>query len=606
MEDLSDRRQLFAGYDEGALPYGQPNRVSTAVTLIFVVAAMALAVVAGLQLRLTLWDRTTDLRTPDDAIRSFATGLDIVRLAKMREGDEAADSGPAAWRDLLGAYLAYYTHVAGQSTHDDQKIDYPPLRLAIVAAWANVARMQHPDVTTYSEEVAGPMIRLNLAFEIAAMAAAFLLVAYWIRRNQLSQFVRPRVPGLPQPSAIPRAAIGGLIAAVLVWFNPAILLEAHAWPQWDVWLVPLYLAAMLYASAEWFFAAGVCVAIGALLNAHMLLVAPIFVLWPIFAGRFGPALRVLGGFALTFSLACGYWLVSGETARIWIAAVVACAACFAPWGYPKRLGISWWIAAAVATGLVIWPWLNVNQVNSIWMGLGLVAMILVAPWWIDKRTVPAWIALVLAAAVVASAVTFGAEWDWVKVGFLNGPKRFVQMATGPASNLPALMAQTYGWKLDQILFTIDSERTGVHWDVTVQAFAIALYCVTLVLCSIGAAIHDRRHNPHLLISLIAPWVLMFTILPQMHERYLIWAAAISAAAVAVSVGWTLLSLLLMVLSTLMIAQYLLQSHNNFAPEALRRISPTHPAIAWMLLLLAGIYLYGAFFPRERKKPVTTK
>jgi hypothetical protein len=62
----------------------------------------------------------------------------------------------------------------------------------------------------------------------------------------------------------------------------------------------------------------------------------------------------------------------------------------------------------------------------------------------------------------------------------------------------------------------------------------------------------------------------------------------------------------MVLSTLMIAQYLLQSHNNFAPEALRRISPTHPAIAWMLLLLAGIYLYGAFFPRERKKPVTTK
>jgi hypothetical protein len=161
------------------------------------------------------------------------------------------------------------------------------------------------------------------------------------------------------------------------------------------------------------------------------------------------------------------------------------------------------------------------------------------------------------------------------------------------------MAQTYGWSIDQILFTVDIERMAIHWDVTARAFAIALYSITLVLCAIGAAIHDRRDDAHLLIALIAPWVLLFAILPQMHERFLVWAAALSAAGIAVSVGWSLLHVLLTSLASLMILHYLLQQHVNVAPQALQKIAPTHPGIAWMLLLIAGVYLYGAFFPRAR-------
>jgi hypothetical protein len=600
VEDVSDRRQFFAAYN-GGTGHERPTRLAGSVTLMLVLALLALAIVGGVQLRTILWNHSTDLRTPDDAVQSFATGLDIVHIAKAHADEDPASPGPAPWRDMLTAYLGYYHRVVDQSHSGQFAIDYPPLRLAIVAAWANVARMQDPDVTAYNDDVAQPMLRLNLAFEIAATAAAFLLVAYWIRRQLLARHARPQYPGLGEPSPLPRAAVGGLIAALLVWFNPPILLEAHVWPQWDVWLVPLYLMAMFYASTEWFFAAGVCLAIGALLKTQMLLVAPVFVLWPLFGGRFSEMLRVLGGFALVLVLVTGFWLVNGEIARIWIAGTVACAACFAPWGYPKRLGISWWIAAAVATGLVIWPWLNANTVQNIWIGLGLAAMILVAPWWIAKKTVPAWIALVLAVAVLASAFTFGAEWDWLKVGFLYGPRRFMQLATGPASNLPALMAQTYGWKIDQILFTIDIERMAVRWDVTVRAFAIALYAISLVLCSIGAAIHDRRNDAHLLISLIAPWVLLFAILPQMHERFLIWAAAISAAALAVSVGWALMHVLMTALSTLMILHYLLQAHANVAPNALQKIAPTHPGLGWMILLIAAMWLYAAFFPRERRK-----
>jgi hypothetical protein len=602
VEDVSDRRQFFAAYDSGAA-YERPSRVAGSAVVMIALAALVLAILGGIQLRAILWNRSSDLRTPDDAAQSFATGLDVVRQAKIHAGDDAKSPGPADWRDLLSAYLGYYHHVAEEAHAGQFATDYPPLRLAIVSAWANVALTQDEDVTAYSDDVAQPMLRLNLAFEIAATAAVFLLVAYWVRRQHLARHTRPQYPGLADPSPLPRAAVGGLIAALLVWFNPSMLLEAHVWPQWDVWLVPLYLLAMFYASTDWFFPAGICLALGALLKTQMLLVAPVFLLWPLFGGRFSEMLRVLAGFAVTIALVAAFWLVKGDIARIWIAGTVACAACFAPWGYPKRLGVSWWIAAAVATGLVIWPWLNANTVQSIWIGLALTAMILVAPWWIAKKTVPAWIALVLVAAIVASAFTFGAEWDWLNVGFLYAPRRFIEMASSATSNVPALMAQTYGWKIDQILFTISSERMAVHWEITVRAFAVALYCITLVLCAIGAAIHDRRNDAHLLISLIAPWVLLFAILPQMHERFLIWAAAISGAGIAVSVGWSLLHILLTALSSLMILHYLLQSHANVAPQALQKIAPTHPGIAWMLLLIAGVYLYGAFFPRERRKVV---
>jgi hypothetical protein len=596
--EVSDRRQFFAAYDSGSA-YERPSRVAGSAVVVIALAVLVVAIFAGIQLRMMLWNRSTDLRTPDDAVQSFATGLDVVRQAKLHAGEDPASSGPASWRDLLPAYLGYYHHVAEQAKDGQFAMDYPPLRLAIVTAWANVARMQDEDVSAYSDDVAQPMLRLNLAFEIAATAAVFLLVAYWIRRRHLARHTRPPYPGLSEPSPLPRAAVIGLIAALFVWFNPPILLEAHAWPQWDVWLVPLYLLAMFYASTDWFFPAGVCLAIGALLKTQMLIVAPVFLLWPLFAGRFSEMLRVLAGFLVIIALVAGYWLVKGEAARIWIAGTVACAVCFAPWGYPKRLGVSWWIAAAVATGLVIWPWLNANTVQSIWIGLVLTAMILVAPWWIAKKTVPAWIALVLVAAIVASAFTFGAEWDWLNVGFVYGPKRFVEMASSATSNVPALMAQTYGWRLDQLLYEHDIERMAVHVTVTVRTLAITIYGVTLVLCAIGAAIHDRRNDSNLLIALIAPWVLLFTLLPQMHERFLIWAAAISAAGVAVSVGWSLLHILLTALSSLMILHYLLQSHANVAQETLQKIAPTHPGIAWMLLLIAGVYLYGAFFPRPR-------
>jgi len=54
----------------------------------------------------------------------------------------------------------------------------------------------------------------------------------------------------------------GLLAAMLMWLNPAILMDANVWPQWDVWVLPPFLLAALLASVEWWFAAGLVFGLG--------------------------------------------------------------------------------------------------------------------------------------------------------------------------------------------------------------------------------------------------------------------------------------------------------------------------------------------------------
>ena len=41
-------------------------------------------------------------------------------------------------------------------------------------------------------------------------------------------------------------------------------------------------------------------------------------------------------------------------------------------------------------------------------------------------------------------------------------------------------------------------------------------------------IKDSVRNSAFLVAISAPWIVMFTVLPQMHERYLVWGAALSA------------------------------------------------------------------------------
>ncbi len=77
-----------------------------------------------------------------------------------------------------------------------------------------------------------PLLILNITGEIASAIAMFLLVRQWTSGNP-----RPKILFWPQTRPA-RSAILGLIAALFFWFDPALIWNAHCWPQWDSWVFP--------------------------------------------------------------------------------------------------------------------------------------------------------------------------------------------------------------------------------------------------------------------------------------------------------------------------------------------------------------------------------
>jgi hypothetical protein len=105
---------------------------------------------------------------------------------------------------------------------------------------------------------------------------------------------------------------------LLFWLNPAVLWNDHAWPQRDVWLVPFFLFAALFASMNRWLLCGAMLAIGTLFKGQILLVAPMFILWPLFMRRWLDATLAAGGLILTLALCSLPWLTHGSIAWIQI------------------------------------------------------------------------------------------------------------------------------------------------------------------------------------------------------------------------------------------------------------------------------------------------
>ena len=78
-----------------------------------------------------------------------------------------------------------------------------------------------------------------------------------------------------------------------------------------------------------------------------------------------------------------------------------------------------------------------------------------------------------------------------------------------------------------------------------------------MLCARGAARHLRNRDPRVLIAIAAPWLLMFALLGQMHERYLVWGAVVSAVALGVSIRLSIIHFIISAASTAMIVHVML-------------------------------------------------
>jgi hypothetical protein len=470
------------------------NRLARRVALSLLIIALLLG---GIQLRRWTWAETRHVRFQHDIVNAFYWGSQTLAEGRRLSPDEASAN---SWTAFLRGYFALYDRVKRKAYEHDYRLDYPPLRLFVMSIWAKLVRKDFPGVDDGHPKHIKPLLNANLFCELLSTVAIFLLVRLWVHRASGatgSRFLH-RVP------AESRAWICGLAAASVVWLEPSMILDTHGWPQWDVWILPFYLFAALAASTKRWFWCGCLLAAGAMLKGQLLLVAPFFVLWPLWQKRWTRALRLLSGFASTTALVVSPWLLRTPTAVI-LVGLVGGVSCLVFFGGKFRHAWTW-LAGMIALG-----------------------------------------------TFTAGALT-GGSFAWLQIGFLYGSEHYPYLFISSCYNLPFLLDRL-GWSLKDSLWSYDFGSRYVA--ATVQWMLRLAYLGGLALCSLGAARHSRNRDPRLLIAIATPWLLMFALLGQMHERYLMWGAVVSAVALGVSLRVSVVHFIISAMSTAMIVHVML-------------------------------------------------
>jgi hypothetical protein len=277
------------------------------------------------------------------------------------------------------------------------------------------------------------------------------------------------------------------------------------------------------------------------------------------------------------------------------------------WGQADGWLLPFFILAAYFASIQRWFWVGV------FIGVGClvkVQLLIVAPLFFlwplfagkPLASLRSLLGFALAAGLLLSPWLIHRDMSWYRISVPYGSRHFPQM-TVDASNLPAIMSnKTYDWSLTDTIWNIHLARPHFAWAMTVRQFLIGIYTAAMLLSSLGAALHARRNSASILAALVAPWAVMFAVLPQMHPRYLVWAAALSAAMAGVSLGMTLLHLVVTALASEMLLRQLLLLNPTLAPRLSRALSGFHPHIAWAAMLCAAIFMYEALaFPLRRRK-----
>ena len=461
--------------------------------------AMALSLLLGLALRRAVWELTTPIRYE----------LDIER-AYLHAG-HARETG----------LFEFYDHVFQNHRKARIQPDYPPLRLLCVTAWYRWHQWRFPAAVSWNNtyKETWPLLGLNTVAELAAAMAVFALA----RRT----------------GAGTRAAFA---SSLLLWFCPALLCDAHAWPQWDAWILPFFLWALYAAVEERWWLAGALLACGALLKGQTLLITPLFLLWPLERRQVRQPLTLLVG-----------WMTA--------AAVVT-----APW-ILRTPGACYGTLALFSAGLLAWG------LTSRFRG-------------IDAHTFVAVAGLILAVSVFAAIPLFGGSDAWWQLGFRFGIRQYASLAKGPAANLASLLEGYTHWLATQPVF-----RPGGR-PITIQTLLECLYFATLWWCGRFAARHRYADPTRFLVSVTAPWILAYALLPRMHERYLVWGAACSALYAWRDRRWLLFHVVLGLLALAPMILLMLQNVGRGEFRLARALVAIRPFMAWTILVLSALLIVG--------------
>ena len=505
-------------------------------------AALSLFIIAlflsGVQLRRWIGESTRHVRYQHDIVNAFYWGSETMKEARRLSPDEASANSLAGFGR---GYLALYDRVKHKAYNKDYGLDYPPLRLLVMAIWAREVRNQFPGVDDGHPKLVNPLLKINLLCELLSAVAIFLLVRLCLeRQSSATQSDSLRTPALRH-----RASICGLAAASVAWLEPSMILDAHGWPQWDVWILPFYLFAALSALKNRWFICGCLLATGAMFKGQLLFVAPFFLLWPLWQKKWNRALRVLAGFISTAALIASPWLLRTPAA---------------------------WVALLAVTGF--------GALLSL------------------QRQLPhraAWISGIAGCAAFVIGAFAGGSFAWLRVGFLYGSEHYPYLVISSCYNLPSLLSKL-GWSLKDPFGSV--HFGSLDFGLTLQWTLRLLYLGALTVCAYGAARQVRDRDTRVLIAITAPWLLMFALLGQMHERYLMWGAVVSAVAFGVSLRLSIIHFIISTASTAMIVHVMLTDKKFettlWAIDLLKHI---RGYASVLVLACVGVYLWNTL-PRQ--------
>jgi hypothetical protein len=445
--------------EPGADASGQPPTGRHVRRMLILAAALLFTL--GCWLRVETWQATAAVRfTPD-------------LNAAWHWGERSAQTG----------FINLYDAVVRENPDGRYLLDYVPLRLLVAHWWVRLSHAFHPGLRwwTGAWSVNAPLLLFHGLMELMAAAAAFALVRL--------------VLGGAMPGRLPAARIDALalLAATAIWLNPALLINSHGRPGTDVWILPFYLWAMLAAFRGRWWLAGFVVAIGAMLKGQQMIVAPVFVLWALFARRPVAALR---------------WALG---------AVFGLALCAAPW----------LLTASVSGQRLLEPAAVGWTASVLLAAAGLIGAMVV------KRRLPAgWAApLISGAAALAlflNVPLFGARLTCFQVGLGYGAAKYAaDISVGDAMCLAGILEHRAGLQADDAFL-----RLGV-FTVTARLALFALYGAWLTFSGAMLARLARWGRPMWLAAIALPWLAWFAFAPQMHERYLLFGAACACLAVVV-------------------------------------------------------------------------
>src|SRR5437773_9147269 len=276
--------------------------VSDLIRRLTVALLIATIFLAGIQLRRWIGESTRHVRYQHDIVNAFYWGSETLKETRRLSPDEASAN---SWQGFCRGYLALYDRVKHKAYEKDYHLDYPPLRLLVMAIWAKQVRDGFPGVDDGHPKLVNPLLKINLLCELLSAAAIFFLVRLCVQRCSRTR----RSSLLPDLPLRDRASICGLAAASVAWLEPSMILDAHGWPQWDVWILPFYLFAALAALKKRWFVCGCLLAAGAMFKGQLLFVTPFFILCPLWQKRWNYALSVLTGFTATAAVIASPWLL---------------------------------------------------------------------------------------------------------------------------------------------------------------------------------------------------------------------------------------------------------------------------------------------------------